>query len=93
MAAGAIQQETLMEFAGLYRRVGLPVPHSFMMDPDNMGPPPDREGFDLSEHLETLSRDVGRGAERNSIPSQEREIRSKTSARKCCFANVRSFAW
>ena len=37
VAAGAVQQENLMEFAGLYRRVALPVPQAFMLDPDNMG--------------------------------------------------------
>ena len=58
VAAGAVRQENLMEFAGLYRRVGLPVPQSFMIDPDNMPPPSDMEGFDLSENLENLARDV-----------------------------------
>ena len=58
LAAGAIQQESLMEFAGLYRKVGLPVPQSFMIDPDNMGPPPSMVDFDLSESLENLSRDI-----------------------------------
>lgn len=58
LAAGAIQQENLMEFAGLYRKVGLPVPQSFMIDPDNMGPPPDMGDVDLSESLENLARDV-----------------------------------
>jgi hypothetical protein len=58
IAAGAIQQENLMVFAGLYRSVGLPVPQSFMLDPDNMDPPPDMEDFDLSENLENLARDV-----------------------------------
>lgn len=58
LAAEAIQQKNLMEFASLYRKVGLPVPQSFMIDPDNMGPPPDMEDFDLSENLESLARDV-----------------------------------
>ncbi len=58
VAAGAVKQKNMMEFAGLYRRVGLPVPQSFMIDPDNMAPPPDMEGFDLSENLESLARDV-----------------------------------
>ncbi len=58
VAAGAIQQENLMEFAGLYRRVGLPVPQAFMLDPDNMPPPPDMGDFDLSENLEEVARDV-----------------------------------
>lgn len=58
VAAGAVQQENLMEFAGLYRRVGLPVPQAFMLDPDNMSPPPDMGDFDLSENLENLASDV-----------------------------------
>ncbi len=58
VAAGAVQQANLMEFAGLYRRVGLPVPQSFMIDPDNMSPPADMGDFDLSENLESLARDV-----------------------------------
>ena len=58
VAAGAVQQENLMEFAGLYRRVGLPVPQAFMLDPDNMSPPPDMEDFDLSENLENVARDI-----------------------------------
>ncbi|MHA3916723.1 hypothetical protein [Halovulum sp. GXIMD14793] len=56
VAAGAVQQENLMEFAGLYRRVGLPVPQPFMLDPDNMSPPPDMGDFDLSENLENVAR-------------------------------------
>ncbi len=58
LAAGAIQQTNLIEFAGLFRRVGLTVPQSFMIDPDNMTPPPDTGDFDLSEILESLARDV-----------------------------------
>lgn len=58
MAAGSLQQENLMKFAGLYRSVGLPVPQSFMIDPDNMVPPPDMDDFDLSENLENLARDI-----------------------------------
>ncbi len=58
VAAGAVKQENMMEFAGLYRRVGLPVPQSFMIDPDNMAPPSDMEGFDLSENLENVARDI-----------------------------------
>lgn len=57
-AAGAIKQENLIEFAGLYRKVGLPVPQSFMIDPDNMIPPADMENFDLSGNLENLARDI-----------------------------------
>lgn len=58
VAAGAVQQENLMEFAGLYRRVGLPVPQAFMLDPDNMSPPSDMGDFDLSENLENVARDI-----------------------------------
>ena len=58
VAAGAVQQENLMEFAGLYRRVALPVPQAFMLDPDNMSPPTNMGDFDLSENLENLARDV-----------------------------------
>lgn len=58
VAAGAIQQESLMGFAGLFRRVGVPVPQAFMINPDNMPPPSDMEGFDLSENLENLAKDV-----------------------------------
>jgi len=58
VAAGALQQENLMELAGLYRRVGLPIPQSLMIDPDNMTAPPDMGDFDLSENLENLARDV-----------------------------------
>ena len=61
VASGALQPKNLMEFAGLYRRVGLSVPKSFMINPDNMSPPPDVEGFDLSENLEALARDVMSG--------------------------------
>lgn len=58
MAAGAVQQEKLMEFAGLYRRVGLPVPQAFMFDPDTMSPPPDMGDFDLSENLQNIAREI-----------------------------------
>ena len=58
VAAGAVEQENLMEFAGLYRRVGLPVPQVFMLDPDNMSLPPDMEDFDLSENLKDVAREI-----------------------------------
>lgn len=58
VAAGAVQQENLMEFAGLYRIVGLPVPQSLILDPDNMSPPSDMGDFDLSENLENVARDI-----------------------------------
>lgn len=58
VAADVIQQENLIEFAGLYRMVGLPVPQSFIIDPDNMAPPPDMGDFDLSDNLENLARDI-----------------------------------
>ncbi len=58
IAAGAVQQENLMEYAGLYRGVGLPVPQAFMLDPDNMSPPSDMGDFDLSENLENVARDI-----------------------------------
>jgi hypothetical protein len=56
--AGAIQPESIIEFAGLYRKVGLPVPQSLMIDPDNMPSPADMGGFDLSQNLEGLARDI-----------------------------------
>lgn len=58
LSAGALQQEDLIKFAGLYRRVGLPVPHSLTLKPTNMPPPANMENFDLSENLEQLARDV-----------------------------------
>ena len=58
VAAGAVQQENLTQFAGLYRRVGLPVPQAFMLDLDTVSPPPDMGDFDLSENLESVARDM-----------------------------------
>lgn len=58
IAAGVIQHDNLVDFAGLYRRVGLPVPKAFIIDPDTMPPAADMGDFDLSENLEDLARDV-----------------------------------
>ena len=58
LAAGTVKQENLVQFAGMYRRLGLPVPQSFMLDPDSISPSPNFENFDLSENLEKLARDV-----------------------------------
>jgi hypothetical protein len=58
VAAGAIQQSNLIELASLYRGVGLPVPQSFLIDPDNMEPPQGSEDFDLSENLESMAQAI-----------------------------------
>lgn len=58
LAAGAFEQPQLLEFAALYRRVGLPVPDVLMVDPDKMPIPEDSGDVDLSENLESLGRDI-----------------------------------
>ena len=58
VAAGAIQQSNLIEFASLYRGVGLPVPQGFLIDPDNMDTPEGSEDFDLSENLESMAQAI-----------------------------------
>ena len=58
LADGTLKQVHLMELAGRYKQVGLPVPRSLMLDVDNMAPSPNMENFDLSESLEGVARDV-----------------------------------
>ena len=58
VAAGALQQSNLIEFASLYRGVGLPVPQGFLIDPDNMDSPQGSENFDLSENLKIMAQAI-----------------------------------
>jgi len=58
LAAGAFEQPHLLEFAALYRRVGLPVPDVLMVDPEKMPTPENSGDMDLSENLESLGRDI-----------------------------------
>lgn len=58
LAAGAFEQHHLLEFAGQYRRVGLPVPATLMVDPDKMISREGTEEFDLSENIEGIARDI-----------------------------------
>lgn len=58
LAARAFEQHHLLEFAGQYRRVGLPVPATLMVDPDKMTVPESTEEFDLSENIEGIARDI-----------------------------------
>ncbi len=58
LAAGALEQHHLLEFAAQYRRVGLPIPQSLIVDPDKMVPPEGMEGIDISKILENVARDI-----------------------------------
>jgi hypothetical protein len=58
LAAGSFEQHHLLGFAGQYRRVGLPVPATLMVDPDKMTVPYGAEEFDLSENIESIARDI-----------------------------------
>ena len=58
LEAGTIKQQHLMEFAGHYKLVGLPVPQSLMLNVDNMTPPSNPGELDLSENLQGIARDV-----------------------------------
>jgi hypothetical protein len=56
--SGELKQQDLMTFAKLYRRAGLPVPQSLVIDPDMVAPPKEGQDIDPSEMLEGLARDV-----------------------------------
>ena len=58
MESGTIQQMKLLEIAGLYRWIDLPIPQSFKIDLDTTTLAPNMEGFDLSESIQGIARDI-----------------------------------
>ena len=56
--AGAFEGRQLMEFAAQYQRVGLPIPNSLLIDPDEMPLPKDAEDIDPSESLEKIAMEL-----------------------------------